>query len=61
MSLYCKGDGCARCEECLRVEAWEEFPNKDIEPGFASGLWLVNEAECQANNYKDGVFKIEKI
>ena len=56
MSLYCKGEKCNRSEECLRVKAWILYPHKDTPTGFATGLWLVEESECQSKNYNEGVF-----
>lgn len=56
MSYYCKGRNCDRSSECLRVEAYNQFPYKDLEEGFETGLWYVKEDECTVNGYEDGVF-----
>ena len=52
MSYFCKGLICKRSKECLRVEAYNNFPGSDDTPG----LQLVNEESCQSNDYEDGVF-----
>ena len=56
MSYYCKGNKCNRSSKCLRVEAYNRFLRKDTEEGFSTGLWYVNEGECMANGYEDGIF-----
>lgn len=56
MSYYCKGTICTRENECMRAEAWRSFPKKDVEEGYASGVWFVPEEDCICNNYEDGVF-----
>ena len=56
MSYYCKGLICKRKNECLRVEAYNNFKGSDNTPG----LWFVHEETCQANNYEDGVFSNTK-
>lgn len=56
MSYYCKGEDCKRKEACLRYFDWFIYPNKEVEQGFATGVWFVNEVECIANDYGEGVF-----
>ena len=60
MASYCKGAKCPRAKECLRVEAWENFPNKNTELGLSTGVWLVYEDTCMKNNYEDGVFRCKE-
>ena len=57
MSYYCKGKICPCAKECARVTAWEMFPKKDVEEGFAEGVWFVPERICMNNDYEDGVFR----
>lgn len=56
MSYYCKGEDCKRQKKCARNQAWLRYPNKEVEQGFATGVWFVNEVECIANDYGEGVF-----
>ena len=56
MSYYCKGEDCKRQKKCFRNQAWLRYSNKEVEQGFATGLWLVDTTDCIANDYYLGVF-----
>lgn len=60
MSLYCKGDGCARCEECLRVEAWEEFPNKELSQGSLPAFGLSMKPNVRLTTIKMEYLKLKR-
>ena len=56
MSYYCKGEDCKRQKKCARNQEWLRYPNKDIEQGFATGVWFVDTTDCIANDYYLGVW-----
>lgn len=64
MSLYCKGKDCPRAKDCITHESWQEwvkeFKKPNVQEGFATGIWFVDEQECVNRNYEEGAFYDKK-
>lgn len=45
MALYCDGKDCEVKENCYRYTEGK----RQVEKGFANGVWFTNKKECETN------------
>lgn len=57
MSLFCKGYGCKRKNECVRHLRWQDFDDKTVKEGYATGAFFVRERPCFRHKFKEGIFR----